>query len=303
MRQGQEKIGRRGNDGPLPEHKSIIFSWHGQEFHDLLRSCDKDETTPYILKYLPKYGKIVEGGCGLGRYVKYLADLGYDIEGVEYNPETVRAVQRCSPGLPVIQGNILALPYRDGSISGLISLGVLEHFREGMEEPLREIRRVLKPGGILVISVPSQNRIRRIKKRFFLVELNRYLNPLSVARRSRVIRHLFGRAVLPGGGSYNRFRRGRYEIYPLFGDFFEYRLKKEEFEEVLRRAGFQILESVPVGHMDGVFHEFGTLFVKFHGWEFHPGLAGRLLNRFLARFPFVHNHMHLCVCIRQAHSV
>jgi len=188
MRQGQEKIGRRGNDGPPPEHKSIIFSWHGQEFHDLLRSCDKDETTPYILKYLPKYGKIVEGGCGLGRYVKYLADLGYDIEGVEYKPETVRAVQRCSPGLPVIQGNILALPYRDGSISGLISLGVLEHFREGMEEPLREIRRVLKPGGILVISVPSQNRIRRIKKRFFLVELNRYLNPLSVARRSRVIR-------------------------------------------------------------------------------------------------------------------
>jgi SAM-dependent methyltransferase len=278
------------------EHKSVIFSWSGKEFHDLLRSCEKDEVTPYILRYLPKDGKTIEAGCGLGRFVKYLTDQGYDIEGIEYNPEAVRTIRRLAPELSVLEGNILSLPYRDESLAGMISLGVLEHFQAGMEEPLREIRRVLKPGGILIISVPSQNRVRRIKKDLFLVELNRYLNPISVAKRNGFIRRLFGRKTMPRGSSYNRFRRGRYEIYPMYGDFFEYRLRKEEFEEVLQMHGFGILESVPVGHMDGVFHEFGTLFVKFHGWAFHPGFAGRLLNRLLSRYPFAHNHMHLCVC-------
>jgi len=284
----------------LADRKSVIFSWNEEEFHDLLRSCEKDEVTSYLLRYLPKDGKVVEAGCGLGRFVKFLADRGYDMDGIEYDPEAVRTVRRLAPELSVREGDILSLPCRDGSVAGVISLGVLEHFPSGLEEPLREIRRVLKPDGLLIITVPSQNWIRRIKKRLFLVELNRYLNPVSVAKRNGRLRRLFGRTTMPGGSSYNRFRRGRYEIYPMFGDFFEYRLRKEEFEEVLRMHGFRILESVPVGHMDGVFHEFGTLFVKFHGWAFHPGFAGRLLNRLLARFPFAHNHMHLCVCRSRA---
>src|SRR3990170_1638871 len=68
---------------------STVFSWKPEEFDDLVRTCDRDNATPYILGYLPKQGRNVDVGCGLGRYVRYLADRGYHIEGIEYNEETV----------------------------------------------------------------------------------------------------------------------------------------------------------------------------------------------------------------------
>jgi hypothetical protein len=47
--------------------------------------------------------------------------------------------------------------------------------------------------------------------------------------------------------------------------------------------------------MDGVYHEFGQLFVFFKNWKFFPNIAGRFLNAMLSKIPFCHNHMHLCV--------
>ena len=274
---------------------STVFSWKPEEFDDLVRTCDRDNVTPYILGYLPKQGKNVDVGCGLGRYVRYLADRGYDIEGIEYNEETVRFVNQVAPDLNVSQGDALHLPYAEGTLDGILSLGVVEHFPAGCEEPLRELHRVLKPGGVMVITVPSFNIIRRIKKAFYWHEFNHFLNPVSIAKRSCVIRTFFGKAPLPSRLSYNRRKCGPYEIYPLFGEFFEYRLTKEEFEKALRDTGFLILESVPVAHMDGMFHEFGRIFVSFRNWEFFPSLFGRSLNRLLSKYPFFHNHMHLCV--------
>ena len=133
---------------------SIIFTWKKEDFEYLLKSCDRDEVTPYILKYLPISGKIVEAGCGLGRFVKYLTDKGYDVVGVELSEETVRNVKEVDPQLNVIHGDVLNMPFRTNSIDGVIALGVIEHFISGIEDPLKEIYRILKQGGVAVITVP-----------------------------------------------------------------------------------------------------------------------------------------------------
>jgi len=169
---------------------STIFTWKKEDFWYLLKSCDKDEATPYILKYLPKSGKIIEAGCGLGRFVKYLSDEGYDIEGIEYSEETVRIVKEIDPGLKVIQGDVLNMPYRTNSIDGIISLGVVEHFISGCDKPLKEMYRILKPGGVAIITVPSFNLIRKVKKYFYIDEVNYFLNPIRIAKRSNIIRRL-----------------------------------------------------------------------------------------------------------------
>ena len=57
-------------------------------------------------------------------------------------------------------GNVLNLQYETSSISGYISLGVVEHFQEGPEQALAEAYRVVKPGGVGVISVPVNNPLR-----------------------------------------------------------------------------------------------------------------------------------------------
>ncbi len=273
----------------------VIFTWKKEDFEYLLKSCDKDEATPYMLRYLPKSEKIVEAGCGLGRFVKYLSDKGYNIEGIEYSEETVRKVREIAPELNIIQGDIINMPYRTNSIDGIISLGVIEHFVPGCDKPLKEIYRVLKHGGTAIITVPSFNLIRKTKKYLYINEMNHFSNPIQIAKRSNIIRRIVGKKPITKKFSYNRDKSNLYNIYPTFGDFFEYRLTKNEFEDALLRAGFKVMESAPIAHMDGIYHEFGKLFVSFKNWEFSPNIIGTGLNKLLSKVPFCHNHMNLCL--------
>ena len=111
-------------------------------------------------KHLPRQGKIIEAGCGRAQYVVALRSRGYDCDGVDFATATVDMINRSIPELPVSQGDVLDLEYETSSIAGYISLGVVEHFQEGPQQPLGEAFRVLKPGGVGVIAVPVNNPLR-----------------------------------------------------------------------------------------------------------------------------------------------
>jgi len=114
-------------------------------------------------RYLTVNKRIIEAGCGLGQWVKVLKERGYDIEGVDFSKETIKMVKEYDPTLPVTVGDVLKLPHPDNYFMGYISLGVVEHFREGPEKVLKEAYRVLEAGGILFISVPYFNPLRKLK--------------------------------------------------------------------------------------------------------------------------------------------
>jgi SAM-dependent methyltransferase len=116
-----------------------------------------------FLRYLPRDGRVVDAGCGLGQYVLALRVRGYDVEGVEWGSGTVAAVRVLYPDLPIRVGDVTHLEVPDGHYAGYISLGVVEHRREGPEPFLREAFRVLSPGGVACISVPYFHPLRRLK--------------------------------------------------------------------------------------------------------------------------------------------
>jgi SAM-dependent methyltransferase len=111
-------------------------------------------------KHLPNDGKVIEAGCGRAQYVVALRKLGYDCEGIDTAVSTIDQINKRFPELPVSRGDVLDLEYETSSISGYISLGVVEHFREGPEQALAEAFRVIEPGGVGVISVPVNNPLR-----------------------------------------------------------------------------------------------------------------------------------------------
>jgi SAM-dependent methyltransferase len=114
---------------------------------------------PWILKYVPRFGKVVEAGCGLGRYNFYLSNLGIVITGLDFSVETIAFLnswqKKHGYALDFIQGDITQLPFQDNSLSGYLSFGVMEHFIEGPHKPIKEAFRVLRPGGIAIITTPA----------------------------------------------------------------------------------------------------------------------------------------------------
>jgi len=111
-------------------------------------------------KHLPKSGKVIEAGCGRGQFVVALRSLGYDCDGIDFAASTIAEIKKIFPKLPVSTGDVLNLEYETSSISGYISLGVVEHFIEGPQQALAEAYRVIEPGGVGIISVPVNNPLR-----------------------------------------------------------------------------------------------------------------------------------------------
>jgi ubiquinone/menaquinone biosynthesis C-methylase UbiE len=116
---------------------------------------------PIILDYLdPQPGDaILDCGCGMGFNVRTLASL-YDVApiGVERNPVTLaRAkVELQSTSARLVRADALRLPFRDASFDKVLMTEVLEHIPDEAAA-LREIWRVLRPGGTYVLSVPNEN--------------------------------------------------------------------------------------------------------------------------------------------------
>ncbi len=135
--------------------------WENLSIESEIHMWDFFGCRPWILKYVPRYGKVVEAGCGLGRYVFFLKKLGIDIEGIDFSGETIEHLIKWKNendfDITFKEGDVTNLPYGDNSISGYLSFGVIEHFIEGPQNALNEAFRVLKPGGITIITTPSKS--------------------------------------------------------------------------------------------------------------------------------------------------
>ena len=117
------------HDADDPEFWDSFFI--KQAIPDLVKSTERHQITPILLKYLPREGKILEGGRGYGTNVVFYRDLGYDIEGIDWSPKCIETIKAHDSSLPVKLGNVLSLPYGDNYFKAYISLGVAEHFQEG----------------------------------------------------------------------------------------------------------------------------------------------------------------------------
>ncbi len=122
-----------------------------------------------VRAYLPENAVVLEGGCGIGHLVDALNFWGYKAIGIDFAEKTVNRVKSIQPDMNIMYGDVRHLPFADNTFDGYFSLGVIEHFWEGYGSILNEMKRVLKPGGHLFLSVPC---ISRMDVLFLL--LNRY---------------------------------------------------------------------------------------------------------------------------------
>jgi SAM-dependent methyltransferase len=95
---------------------------------------------------------VVDVGCGSGFWLGVLRETQPDarVSGMDRSTAAVRHVR--SAGVPCVQGDAQALPYRSGSVDLVFCSGVVHHLPDP-ERALREAARVLRPGGALLLEV------------------------------------------------------------------------------------------------------------------------------------------------------
>ncbi len=147
---------------PVPTHSFWEDHWAGHSVEELLRDARRSPLTGLIEGALPPRGALLEAGCGLGQYVLLFRERERRAVGVDRTFEPLRECRKASPGAPVALMDLRRLGFRPGAFSAYLSLGVVEHDPEGPDAILREARRVLEPGGVLILSVPYVNGVRRL---------------------------------------------------------------------------------------------------------------------------------------------
>jgi SAM-dependent methyltransferase len=104
----------------------------------------------------------LDAGCGDGRYLAALdAELPERIAGVDISERILETARARTPRADLRQANLESLPFDDGAFDLVLSSQVIEHVLDA-PAAMRELARVLRPGGTLIISTDNEdNRITR----------------------------------------------------------------------------------------------------------------------------------------------
>jgi SAM-dependent methyltransferase len=101
---------------------------------------------------LPARARILDAGCGSGRNMVEFARHG-TVTGIELSHTSVRLAREREAG-EVVEGSVLEMPFEAGTFELAASLDVIEHLQDDLLA-LRELRRVVAPGGTLLVTVPA----------------------------------------------------------------------------------------------------------------------------------------------------
>lgn len=129
------------------------------EFFRLRRNFAID----WVTSHCDTTAKICDLGCGAGPAISELLKRGYDTVGLDYSTDMLhKAADRIAKSTagrrPLVRSDVQALPLRDESFDCAVCLGVISYV-EHYEGVIREIRRILKPGGTAIVAYRNEKNL------------------------------------------------------------------------------------------------------------------------------------------------
>ncbi|HLO31099.1 MAG TPA: methyltransferase domain-containing protein [Anaerolineales bacterium] len=142
-----------------------VAAQYAEKFKDEMddKPFDRD-CLDRLAREVGSLGPICDMGCGPGQIARYLHRQGVDTLGVDLSSGMVTEAQRLNPEIHFHQGDMLALPDADHSWGGIAAFYCIIHIpREQIVDALRELKRVLKAGGVLLVTFHIGDEVKHIE--------------------------------------------------------------------------------------------------------------------------------------------
>jgi ubiquinone/menaquinone biosynthesis C-methylase UbiE len=108
-------------------------------------------------KTLRPGARILDAGCGTGEYIHRANELGFSASGIEPAEAMRKAATERNPGSTILDATATELPFPDGTFDLVICIEVLRYLHGAdNREALREMYRVLKPGGTMFLTMVNR---------------------------------------------------------------------------------------------------------------------------------------------------
>jgi SAM-dependent methyltransferase len=137
-----------------------------EQFRD---EMDKKPFDRKMLEWLAEkvngLGMICDMGCGPGQIAHYLNSRGVNVCGIDLSAEMVRQARKLSPDICFEQGDMLALvDIADNSYGGIAAFYAIVNLpRPSVVNALQELRRVLRPNGVLLLAFHIGQEIKHVE--------------------------------------------------------------------------------------------------------------------------------------------
>jgi SAM-dependent methyltransferase len=157
------------NDGKDPVDHKLTEMMMRDDHAEKFGGCEHDDKryrTPLFneieifsvlrLLDLRKGDLVADLGCGTGRFTIEIMTRGGRVVPVDFSLVSLERLREGTDGrISPMQADLTKLPIKDGSVDGIISIQVIQHLpdEDEMVKALEEMKRILKPGGSIVITV------------------------------------------------------------------------------------------------------------------------------------------------------
>lgn len=154
------RYGTGPNDRPREDSTRHFYETRATEYAEVTRDRPLESDLKRFSARIP-HGIVLDLGCGAGYDLDAFRSRGHPAFGLDY-AEPLAGIARARSLCPVIVADMRAVPFRSGVFDGVWASASLLHLpRHDLPIALGEIRRVLKPGGLLFASVKAGDGSRR----------------------------------------------------------------------------------------------------------------------------------------------